>query len=476
LRIQETFKTSKSRVEPAISPPILPAAGIKICPILIPGSGLCKIVPARGVIHMKCREAIIRTSVAALAPVLLSVLTVAVFAQERQEKTTQQDQQPTLKIGTTLITVPVIVTDRFGRFTTGLNRSDFSVREDGVVQRIEEFSSTETPFNVALLIDTSRSTQNKLSAIRKAALTFIKQLQPNDRVMIATFDERVHFISDFTNDSARLQQAVKSVKSSYLTSLYDAIYLTITEKMDKIQGRKAIVVLTDGVDTASKLATFKSALDLVASAGIISYAIQYETRNDGGRLMKTIYPNGPNGFSSPLVQRFDGRQDQEPKPASQASQSGQSGQSGSREGGGAIINLPRPAISVLGSGVPSKPEPPPESKTQSKPPASASPQAQAPLRDRYLIASDFLRSLAAQSGARYIRAENIENTSYAFQLIAVELRNQYTLTYISTNEQRDGSYRSIAVSVNRGDSIVRARLGYRASKAEPTEESNQSKP
>ena len=106
---------------------------------------------------------------------------------------------------------------------------------------------------------------NKLGAIRKAALTFVKQLQPNDRVMIVTFDERVRFISDFTSNRAELEKAIHSVKSSYLTSLYDAIQLTINEKMSRVPGRKAIVILTDGVDTASKLGSFESSIDLVAS-------------------------------------------------------------------------------------------------------------------------------------------------------------------------------------------------------------------
>ena len=84
------------------------------------------------------------------------------------------------------------------------------------------------------------------------------------------------------------------------------------------------------------------------------------------------------------------------------------------------------------------------------------------MRDRELVAIDYLRSLAVQAGARFIRAENVENTSFAFRLIAEELRYQYTLSYISSNERRDGGYRSIAVQVGRDGLLVRARLGYRA--------------
>ena len=245
---------------------------------------------------------------------LTAVCGWTVLAQERPRSETA-DQQETIKIGTSLVTVPVIVTDPYGRLVRGLSRADFSVREDGVNQRIENFSAEEAPFDVALLIDTSRSTQNKLAAIRKAAVSFFKQLQPRDRVMIVTFDEKVRFVNDFTNNPIELDRAVKQLKSSYLTSLYDAIHLTVTEKLMSARGRKAIVVLTDGVDTASKLADFESTLGLIASSGIIAYAIQYETRNDGAPIMKPLFlPGFSNGGASSFVGRFAGQGQGQPAP------------------------------------------------------------------------------------------------------------------------------------------------------------------
>jgi Ca-activated chloride channel homolog len=379
----------------------------------------------------------------ALAVLTLFAAALPVFGQGREEKPQQDSQQPSIKIGTNLVTVPVIVTDRYGRFVTGLTRNEFTVREEGAPHRIEDFSSTEAPFSVALLIDTSRSTQNKLGKIRKAAETFIKQLLPNDRIMVVSFDEKVRFICDFTSNHAELERAVKSLKSSYMTSLYDAIHLTINEKMNKIQGRKAIVVLTDGVDTASKQATYESAIELAASAGIITYAVQYETRNDGSS--KPIYiPGIGSKFAPRSGLKWQDTQQQKPKTESEESKSeseDKSNTSQPQEG------APMPA-----------PGAPPSSRVNS--------QRQQPIRDRYLIATDFLRTLAAQSGGLPFRAETIENTSYAFHLIANELHNQYTLTYISTNERRDGNYRTIAVGVNNSDLVVRARRFYRAPKDE----------
>src|SRR5215475_725494 len=260
---------------------------------------------------------------AALAVLTLFVGALPVFGQGQVEKPQQDPQQPSIKIPTNLVTVPVIVTDRYGRFIIGLNRNQFTVREEGSAQKIEDFSSTEAPFSVALLIDTSRSTQNKLGKIRKAAETFIKQLLPNDRIMVVSFDEKVRFICDFTSDHAELEHAVKSLKSSFLTSLYDAIHLTINEKMNKIQGRKAIVVLTDGVDTASKHATYESAIELAASAGIITYTVQYETRNDGGSPIKPRdLPGIGKSFASGAPRsglRWQDVQQQKPKPESEES-------------------------------------------------------------------------------------------------------------------------------------------------------------
>ncbi|HEU0185617.1 MAG TPA: VWA domain-containing protein [Blastocatellia bacterium] len=357
-----------------------------------------------------------------MAVLALLVSALPVFGQSQEEKQ-QQDQQPSFKIGTGLVTVPVIVTDRYGRFITGLTQNQFSVLEEGALQKIEEFSSTETSFSVALLIDTSRSTQNKLSKIRKAANTFIKQLLPNDRIMIVSFDDKVRFVCDFSSDHAELERAVKSLESRYATSLYDAIHMTINEKMSKIQGRKAIVILTDGVDTASKKATYQSAVELAASAGIITYTVQYETRNDGSS--KPIFLPGIGGSFAPNSGlRWQDVPQQKPKPESEESD---------------------------GKATPG-----------SVPSSRVNSQRQEPIRDRYLVASDFLRTLAAQSGGLPFRAETIENTSYAFQLIANELHNQYTLTYISTNERRDGSYRPIAVGVSNPDLIVRSRRFYRA--------------
>ncbi len=399
---------------------------------------------------------------AALAALVLSAMAFPLFGQVPEEKPQQDPQQPSFVIGTNLVTVPVIVTDRYGRFVTGLTRNEFTLREEGATQKIEDFSSIEAPFSVALLIDTSRSTQNKLDKIRKAALSFIRQLLPNDRIMVVSFDEKVRFVSDFTNNHAELERAVKSLKTSYLTSLYDAIHLTINEKMSRVQGRKAIVILTDGVDTASKQATYESVIDMAASAGIISYTIQYETRNDGGPVMKPLFiPGISNSLTPRSGLKWQDVQPQKPKPESEKTESESSDPTNESK---PLINIPRPGGTA------------PISTPGSMPSSRVNSRLRQPIRDRYLIAADFLRTLAAQSGGLPFRAESIENTSYAFQIIANELHNQYTLTYISNNEQRDGNYRQISVAVGNADLVVRARRFYRAPRGEITDGEQDRKP
>ncbi len=318
----------------------------------------------------------------------------AVHGQTREQDPRQTD---TIRLETSLVTVPVSVTDRPGRFVTGLARADFQLYEDGKPQEITSFSSTEAPFNVALLIDTSRSTRDLLGTIRKAALSFVKQLQPQDRVLIVTFDERVNFRGDFTSDRRQLQRTINSVKSSYLTTIYDAISRTINEKLAPLKGRKAIVVFSDGVDTWSKQATYENTLDLVARSGVLVYGVQYNTSNIGGPATSP-YLLPRRYFAAPL---HSGQQDRQRAEF-----------------------------------------------------------------ERYRIATNFLRALADQSGARHLQAESIENSERAFALIADELRHQYTLEYYSNNDQRDGGYRTITVQLKRDDLMVRARRGYRAPKAE----------
>jgi Ca-activated chloride channel family protein len=186
----------------------------------------------------------------------------------------------TVKLNTSLVSVPVIVTDRDGKFIPNLSERSFTLYEENVRQSIDNFSSVEVPFNVALILDTSGSTRFKLEDMQEAALSFIDQLRDQDRVMIVSFDNQVYIDSEFTSDRKKLRKAVLQTRTGGATRLYDSIDLVLTERLAKITGRKAIVLFTDGVDTGSKLATAPSTIDLVEESGALVYGIQYDTKED----------------------------------------------------------------------------------------------------------------------------------------------------------------------------------------------------
>jgi Ca-activated chloride channel family protein len=186
----------------------------------------------------------------------------------------------TVKLNTALVSVPVIVTDRDGKFIPNLTEKSFTLYEENVRQSIDNFSSIEVPFNVVLILDTSGSTRFKLEDIQEAALSFIDQLRDHDRVMIVSFDSQVYIDSEFTSDRKKLRKAILQTRTGGATRLYDSIDLVLTERLAKITGRKAIVLFSDGVDTGSKLATAPSTVDLVEESGVLLYGIQYDTKED----------------------------------------------------------------------------------------------------------------------------------------------------------------------------------------------------
>ncbi len=184
-----------------------------------------------------------------------------------------------IRINTTLVTVPVSVLDRQGRFVPGLRREDFRLFEDGVEQTIVHFEPTEMPFTVALMLDTSASTRFDLEEIKEAAIDFARQLRPQDRVLVVTFNDEVFVLTEATNDFNRISAVIRrKARSGQSTRLYDALELVINERLNKIQGRKAIVLFTDGVDTTSYLASSRSTLREVEELDALIYPIQYDTR------------------------------------------------------------------------------------------------------------------------------------------------------------------------------------------------------
>lgn len=215
--------------------------------------------------------------------------------QERSQKPVARDDEP-IKLNTTLVQVPAVVSEPGGRYVSDLTRDEFLVFEDGVRQTIELFGSVEEPFSVALLLDSSGSTEATLDQIKSAAMTFLGNLRPHDRVMVVSFNDTVQVLCDLTNNRARLEAAVRSIKSGEFTQVYEAVYTAVWETLHDIPGRKAVIVFSDGIDTASSEISLEDTLDaVIESEDIIVYPIRYATRGDVERKMETrireTYPN-----------------------------------------------------------------------------------------------------------------------------------------------------------------------------------------
>ena len=175
-------------------------------------------------------------------------------------------------------TIPVTAIDEDGRPVGRLARRDFHLYDDGVEQEIVGFSPAEEPFQVALLIDTSRSTLSKLKDMQEAAVGFVERLRPQDRVIIVSFDDQVYVDTEMTDSRDEWRRAIRGTRVGRGARLFDAIDLTFTERLSRLEGRKAIVLLTDGVDTASRHATARSTIARAEAAGALVYPVQYLSR------------------------------------------------------------------------------------------------------------------------------------------------------------------------------------------------------
>lgn len=182
-----------------------------------------------------------------------------------------------INIETSLITVPVSVYDRNGLYIPNLRQADFKIFEDGVEQEIAYFGTTDKPFSVVLLIDVSSSTEYKIEEIQAAAIAFVDQLKPEDRVMVIQFDEHVSVLAEVTNDRQKIYKAIRRTGFGGGTSLYDAVELSLGKRLAKIEGRKAVVLFTDGVDTTSRGASYESTVRDAEETEAIIFPIYYNT-------------------------------------------------------------------------------------------------------------------------------------------------------------------------------------------------------
>lgn len=317
--------------------------------------------------------------------------------------TQAQEPETTVKIESTLVSVPVIVSDRNGRYIAGLKQADFTLYKDTKKQQIAFFSTEEEPLNVALLLDTSMSTKSVLDKIRDRAKDFLKQLRPQDKALIVTFDYDVHILCPLTANRKDLENAIKHAKVGEYpgTTLRDALYTVFTHSFKTIQGRKAVVLLTDGKDHGSQT-SLEELFDTAEESDTTVYSIFYETQ------MQNFQQRFPR---RERLDPFPRRNRRRFPPMPDATQYPDRNQRRQRR----------------------------EQKNQE--------------------AAEILEELSNLSAGRFYRGE-VDDLKKQFELIAEELRHQYRLGFYPEGDRRAGTSHKLRVEVTPPDTVVRARRSY----------------
>jgi Ca-activated chloride channel homolog len=341
--------------------------------------------------------------------ILLATGAVAlhVFAQEDKAKEKKKEEPYTLQVDVDLVNLAVAVANPSGNFLTDLKKENFTVYEDKVEQKITNFATVDAPFAVALVLDTSGSTEGKLARIQDEAIRFVEQIHPDDEVMVISFDDEVHLETDFTGNRRTIERAIKRTRTGQSTQLYEAVYLALEEKLKKKRERKAMVLFTDGVDTSSRTTSAKETIEAARETDTLIFPIFFDTSRD----MRRLSQRGPlpTGGSNP---RF-------PVPG-------------------------RVPIDTRGPRQRDDDERRMEMEIQ---------------RGR-----GYLHDLAEATGGTLYAADGLDSLGGAFGKIATELRSLYNLGYVSTNQKKDGKLRKLTVKVDRPDAIVKAKKGYYAPK------------
>ncbi len=364
----------------------------------------------------------------------------------------------TIKVQAREVLLPVTVIDKKGALVKNLTAKDFTLTEDGRPQVIKSFTTeSNMPFRLGLLVDTSRSVSSAMDAERKAAEKFIDLMLPpvpsaaasgatasspasntsvrGDEAFLIHFDREVELLEDFTSSREKLDREIDAMGPTSQeknnpegpetsggnggygqthggrsggTQLYDAIYLASDELMKPKQGRKALVVFSDGADRGSK-ETLNDAIDAADRANLEVSTIYFKGEQErqqngfpgGGRrggMGGGGYPGGGGGWP---------------------------GGGGGYPGGGGGRRGPASEAGVDGKKI--------------------------------------MQQIAQRTGGQFFEAKKKENLEDIYNLIANALRQQYLLTYTPDKDDNDDQFHRILLKANNGDYTVETREGYYAS-------------
>ena len=185
----------------------------------------------------------------------------------------QLEEGDTLRINTELVTLTATVTDARGRYVANLKQSDFTVYEDGVKQDLAYFNTGDrVPVSLGIIFDTSGSMIDKIEGVQDAVEHFVKSVSPGDEIFLIRFSEDADLVQDFTDDRRRILRAVEHLEPQGSTALYDAVVLGLERIKQGKNRKRALLLLTDGNDTASG-ASFDSVVALARRSEVTIYAL-----------------------------------------------------------------------------------------------------------------------------------------------------------------------------------------------------------
>ena len=200
------------------------------------------------------------------------VITPRIRARAGETAETVVDRRANIRVDTTLVLIPVTVTDPMGRFVTGLDKENFKVSEDKIEQEITQFSSEDAPLSVGVVFDTSGSMGDKLQKSRQAVAQFMNTANPEDEFFLIQFNDRPELMVPFTPATEEIQNRLTFVQSKGRTALLDGVYMAMNQMKKARNPRKAILIISDGGDNSSRY-TESEVKNAVREADVQIYAI-----------------------------------------------------------------------------------------------------------------------------------------------------------------------------------------------------------
>jgi VWFA-related protein len=333
------------------------------------------------------------------------------------------DQDEPIRLKTDLVTVTASVGANAGPIKS-LKLDDFTIYEDGVKQKIAHFAATEEPFTLLLVLDVSGSTRDDVALIKRAARNFLGELRFDDHVGVIVFSGDVEMIAELTDPRAQVSQAIDGIAttegedghrftSKTGTSFYDALYLAVEESpLKQVEGRKAIVCMSDGLDSTSKM-KFSDVAPLAEKSDASLYFLELNTEN--ATLQGLLKPKSDPGyvnFSPGQIERYYAEND-------------------------------------------------PESLQRFRPRETLLPDTIREINTGlYKLSRRELRTLAERTGGRVYPVKTLADLAGVYKQVGDELRSQYSIGYYPSNRSRDRGWRSIRVETRVPGATVRARSGY----------------